>query len=261
MNRRFFIMLCIALLLALFAAWIANHWIQGKVASSKEVSVPVVVAAAEVPYGTKLDETQVKVIFWPDKLAPQGSFSKKEDVINSVTLNKFYPDEIITEKRISKNLGGSTLSATIDKNYRALSVRVDDVVGVAGFILPGNNVDVLATKMDRTLSQAVTRTLLQNIKVLAVDQVASQENEKPAIVRAVTLQVTPEQAELVVKAMQEGTLQLTLRNPLDSVVEVKPAKPVESLTAPPVQTIVQPKLVEKTPKKKRVLIVIPWDRT
>jgi pilus assembly protein CpaB len=105
---------------------------------------------------------------------------------------------------------------------------------------------------------------LQNIKVLAVDQVASQENEKPAIVRAVTLEVTPDEAELVVKAMQEGTLQLTLRNPLDSEVEVKTAKLVESIVPPsvppPVQTVVQPKIVEKKPEKKRVLQVIPWDR-
>ena len=87
-----------------------------------------------------------------------------------ITKNNFYQDELITEKRLSENSTGSKLSSVIKKDYRAISVRVDDVVGVAGFISPTNNVDVLATKLDKAMNQAVTRTLLQNIKVLAVDQ-------------------------------------------------------------------------------------------
>ena len=154
-------------------------------------------------------------------------------------MNKFYPDEIITEKRISEYLGGSTLSALITKDYRAISMRVDDVVGVSGFILPGNKVDILATKMDNSLNKATTRTLLQNIKVLAVDQEASQEKEKPAIVKAVTLELKPEQAEIIVQAMQEGTIQLTLRNPLDTeVADIPVAAPVKIEQE-------QPKPVEK----------------
>ena len=222
MNRRFIIMLGVALLLAFLAAWVANRWIQGRAVPDKAMSV--VVAAVEIPFGVKLEEAQVKVIAWPENSAPQGAYSSKEQVIGKVTMNKFYPDEIITEKRISEYLGGSTLSALITKEYRAISVRVDDVVGVAGFILPGNKVDILSTKMDRSTNKATTLTLLQNIKVLAVDQEASQEKEKPAIVRAVTLELKPEQAEIIVQAMQEGTIQLALRNPLDSIVEDAPVK-------------------------------------
>jgi len=251
MNRRFIIMLVIALVLAFLAAWVANRWIQGKAVPDKGVSV--VVAAVEIPFGIKLEESQVKVIAWPGESAPQGAFSSKEQVVGKVTMNKFYPDEIITEKRISEYLGGSTLSALISKEYRAISVRVDDVVGVSGFILPGNKVDILATKMDRTLNQATTRTLLQNIKVLAVDQEASQEKEKPAIVRAVTLELKPDQAETIVKAMQEGTIQLTLRNPLDSQVEDTTDKVAEIQPMPE-----QPKPVAKALGKKRVRKIIPW---
>ena len=246
MNRRFIIMFSIALLLALFAAWVANRWIQDRAVPDKAVSV--VVAAVEIPFGVKLEESQVKVIAWPGNSAPQGAYSSKEQVIGRITMNKFYPDEIITEKRISEYLGGSTLSALISKEYRAISVRVDDVVGVSGFILPGNKVDILATKMDRTKNQANTQTLLQNIKVLAVDQEASQEKEKPAIVRAVTLELKPEQAEIIVQAMQEGTIQLTLRNPLDSDLEDITVKIAED----------QPKPVEKIRAKKRILKIIPW---
>lgn len=254
MNRRTLLMMCFALLLAAFAAWVANRWIQGKIDSSQVTTVPIVVAAAELPYGTKLEASHVKVIDWPSKSVPDGTFSTTDKVINSVTLNKFYPGEVITDKRISQHLGGSTLSALITKKFRALSVRVDDVVGVAGFILPGNKVDVLATKVDKTINQANTKTLLQDIKVLAVDQEAGEDKDKPSIVKAVTLELTPEQAEKIVQAMQEGTIQLTLRNPLDNEDRVIPAEPIK--VPPPI--LVQPKPVEKIPEKKRVLKVIPW---
>jgi pilus assembly protein CpaB len=247
MNKRFIIMLSIALLLSLLSAWVANRWIQGR--AVPDTAMSVVVAAVEIPFGVKLEESQIKLIAWPGNSAPpQGAYSSKEQVINKVAMNKFYPDEIITEKRISEYLGGSTLSALITKEYRAVSVRVDDVVGVSGFILPGNKIDILSTKMDRSINKATTQTLLQNIKVLAVDQEASQEKEKPAIVRAVTLELRPDQAEIMVQAMQEGTIQLTLRNPLDSVVEDGVIEVAE----------VQPKPVEKIRGKKRLLKVIPW---
>jgi len=248
MNRRFFIMLSIALLLSFLAAYVAKSWIQGQAVPDKGVSV--VAAAIEIPFGVKIEESQVKLIAWPgDSAPPQGAFTSKEQVVNKVAMNKFYPDEVITEKRISEYLGGSTLSALIAKEYRAISVRVDDVVGVAGFILPGNKIDILATKMDRTANKAATRTLLQNIKVLAVDQEASQEKEKPAIVRAVTLELKPDQAETMVQAMQEGKIQLTLRNPLDSVVEDKVVEVAEVKATP---------VVDRVRSRKRVLKVIPW---
>ncbi len=235
-------MLGIALLLALLAAWVANRWLLNRVVPDNTVSV--VVAAVEIPFGIKLEESHVKVVAWPGNSAPQGTFPSKEQVVGRVTMNKFYPDEIITDKRISEHLGGSTLSALITKDYRAISVKVDEVIGVAGFILPGNKVDILATKMDRTANKADTRTLLQNIKVLAVDQEASQEKEKPAIVRAVTLELTPSQAVEIAQAQQEGTIQLTLRNPLDGEIEDTSEKVVEVL--------------EKKQVTKHARKVIPW---
>ena len=244
MNRRFIIMFSIALLLAVLAAWVANFWIKGRSVPDKTTSV--LVAAVEIPYGVKLEEAQIKAIAWPTNLVPQGSFSTKEQVVGKVTKNNFYPDEPITEKRMSEHVGGSTLSGLISKDYRAISVRVDDVVGVAGFILPGNKVDILSTKKEPTTNQAITKTLLQNIKVLAVDQEVSQEKDKPAIVRAVTLELKPDQAEIIVQAMQEGTIQLTLRNPEDPefvVTQVEAAEPLP---------------MEKRQVKNRTLKIIPW---
>ena len=257
MNKRFIIMLSIALLLALVAAWVANRWIQGQAIPNKAVSV--VVAAIEIPFGIKLEESHVKVVSWPENAVPKGAYSSKKDVIGKVVMNKFYPDEIITEKRISEYLGGSTLSALIAKEYRAISIRVDDVVGVAGFILPGNRVDILTTKTDETTNKRITQTPkeLQNIKVLAVDQEASQEKEKPAIVRAVTLELKPMQAEIIVQAMREGPIQLTLRNPLDNKLEDTTVEP-EVIEVAKTPDVVGQQPVEKIYPKKRVLKVIPW---
>jgi pilus assembly protein CpaB len=244
MNRRFIIMFSIALLLAVLAAWVANFWIKGRAVPDKTTSV--LVAAVEIPYGVKLEEAQIKVMGWPANSVPEGSFSAKEQVVGKVTKNNFYPDEPITEKRMSEHVGGSTLSGLISKDYRAISVRVDDVVGVAGFILPGNKVDILSTKKESATNHTTTKTLLQNIKVLAVDQEVSQEKDKPAIVRAVTLELKPEQAEIIVQAMQEGTIQLTLRNPDDPDLVVTQVE------------VEEPMPVEKKQVKKRNLQIIPW---
>jgi pilus assembly protein CpaB len=110
---------------------------------------------------------------------------------------------------------------------RAVTIRVDDVIGVAGFLLPGNRVDVVAARKENR--RAITKTILRNINVLAVDQTASADDSEPVIVRAVTLQVTPDQAEILVRGREEGSIQLTLRNPLEEeevvVVEEKKAPP------------------------------------
>lgn len=245
MNRRFIIMFSIALLLSLLAAWIANLWMQGMAGPQKTVTV--VVAAVEIPFAIKLEDVQVKELAWPEGSVPEGAYSTKSQVIGKITMNKFYPGEPITNKRTSEHLGGSTLSALITPEYRAIAVRVDDVVGVAGFILPGNKVDILSTAMNKLTNQAGTKTLLQNIKVLAVDQEVSQEKEKPVIVRAVTLELKPEQAEIIVQAMHEGTIQLILRNPLDT--EYSDISVIEPVLSKP---------IEKVRTKKRLLKVIPW---
>ena len=98
---------------------------------------------------------------------------------------------------------------------RAMTVRVDDVVGVAGFLLPGNRVDVVAARKLQGSDRAITETILFDINVLAVDQTSSQDKNEPVVVRAVTLEMTPQQAEVLVRAREEGRIQLTLRNPTD----------------------------------------------
>jgi pilus assembly protein CpaB len=136
--------------------------------------------------------------------------------------------------RFADQGGGSALAAVVGENMRAVSVRVNDVVGVAGFLLPGNRVDVVAAYRDRT--DTLSETVVQNVKVLAIDQSASSDKNEPVVVRAVTLEVTPEDAEKLILAEQRGSIQLALRNPLDESVKKKAvaaAAPVVKTKAPP----------------------------
>ncbi|MCK5355547.1 MAG: Flp pilus assembly protein CpaB, partial [Methyloprofundus sp.] len=147
MNKRIVIMILIALLCATLAAWIANNWIKNKGASPTEVSNPIVVAAVEIPFGTKLDESHIKIIQWRSDDLPDGVFTNNADVLGKIAKNMFFPGEVITSQRVAEHLEGSVLAALINVNSRAMTVRVNDVVGVAGFIMPGNNVDILSTIM------------------------------------------------------------------------------------------------------------------
>jgi pilus assembly protein CpaB len=129
---------------------------------------------------------------------------------------------------------GSTLAAVIGEDKRAVTIRVNDVIGVAGFLLPGNKVDIINTrKISKT--KARSTTVLKNIKVLAVDQTARTNDNKPVIVRAVTLEVTPKEAEKLMTAQSEGEVQLALRNPLQQDLPVAKTRYV----APPSVTIIK----------------------
>jgi len=222
-------MFAIALFLGLGAAWMANGWIQARMQPAEaSTGTMVVVAALEVPFGAKIEASHVRLAEWPIGSVPDGAIMDPAEVEGMIARTDFFPGEIILKERIAEHMGGSTLSAIVEQNKRAITVRVNDVIGVAGFLLPGNHIDVLATRKEGKRAQ--TRTVLEDIKVLAVDQTASPEKDKPVVVRAVTLEMTPKEAEILVKSTQEGTLQLTLRNPLDNeqLMAKKPeSKPVK----------------------------------
>jgi pilus assembly protein CpaB len=235
-------MLLISLVLAGFAAVSANKWMTSRLAAAGaegELS-GVVAAATEIPFGTKIDATLIKMVELPPQSVPQGAFRDPEAVIGRVAAFTLFPGEVLLDGRVVEHIGGSALAAVVQEGMRAITVRVDDVVGVAGFLLPGNRVDVIATSR-RTGGDRGTesRTLLENLKVLAVDQTTSPDKNEPVIVRAVTLEAAPAQAEEIVRAQDEGKVQLTLRNPLDGTrreppKETETGKPVAAEPAPPV---------------------------
>ena len=252
-KRRTLPMFIVALLLGLGAAWLANGWVQARLQPADVTDATmVVVAALEIPFAEKIEEMHLKTVKWPSDMLPAGAVSDPAEVVGKIAKQGFFPDEIILQERITEHLGGSTLSAIVEPSKRAITVRVNDVIGVAGFLLPGNRVDVLASR--KIKKRVETRTVLQDMKVLAVDQTASPEKDKPVVVRAVTLEMTPAEAEILVKASQEGSLQLTLRNPLDQQLaakkpEKKPVKKTATRTYRPKVTIIRGTEVKTTSVK------------
>jgi pilus assembly protein CpaB len=216
----------LSLVMGIGAAWVANQWVASQVKAEAEDGTHVVAAAMEIPYGTKVEGRHLKFVEIPEGVAPTGFFTAIEDVEGRVSRVEIARGEILIAERFAEHESGSTLAALVSTNMRALTVRVNDVIGVAGFLLPGNRVDVLSSRKT-TDRRAVTDTILRNIRVLAVDQTASTEKNEPVIVRAVTLEMTPEQAEVLVKARTEGEIQLTLRNPLEVEVVPEPEPVVE----------------------------------
>ncbi|MCY1370368.1 Flp pilus assembly protein CpaB [compost metagenome] len=164
--------------------------------------------------------------------------------------------DILRGARLAEHLGGSTLASLIESDKRAISVRVDDVVGVGGFLLPGNRVDVLATKKVGNNSEAESKTILEDLRVLAVDQTASTDKTQPVVVRAVTLEMTPKEAEVLVKAMSEGRLQLALRNPLDDQKKPEPKVAAAPKPATPAPVPVAPRpIVRRSTGEYGVIII------
>jgi pilus assembly protein CpaB len=235
-SRRGPILIVVSLLLAVAAAWVANRWLISKTAAtdSGPSTVPVMTAALDIPLGTKIEVRHVTPIRMLEDTAPDGVFETVAAVEGKIALAEILKGEILLSGRFADQGGGSTLAAVVSANMRAVSVRVNDVVGVAGFLLPGNRVDVVAAYRDG--QDTLSETVVQNVKVLAVDQTAASEKNEPVVVRAVTLEVTPADAEKLILAEQRGSIQLALRNPLDeSVSDKKPAATAPVKTKPPPQ--------------------------
>jgi pilus assembly protein CpaB len=234
LRGRGLLLIVVSLLLAGGAAWVANRWVVARTAISADAkpgTVSVVTAAMDIPFGTRIEARHVTSIQMLAGSNIKGSFGKVTEVEGKVSRTSLLAGEILLSERFADAGEGSTLAAVVDKNMRAVSVRVDDVVGVSGFLLPGNRVDVVsAYKQD---ADTKSETVLQNVRVLAVDQTASTEKNEPVVVRAVTLEVTPNDAEALIRAKQRGAILLTLRNPLDDTVHEKPAPAVVAIKLGP----------------------------
>lgn len=190
----------------------------------------LVVAAQPIPVGATVKPGQVKVNKVPVALFPKGGFSKPEEVIDRPLISNILMDEPILEGRLAERGSGMGLAPIIPAGMRAVSVRVNDVVGVAGFVLPGMRVDILVTGRPPNYEGTVTTTVLQNIVVLTAGQTLQPEPRGQAInTPVVTLLVTPEQAEILTLAGNEGRIHLVLRNGVDQKVEVTPGREVAEL--------------------------------
>jgi pilus assembly protein CpaB len=212
------------LALATAAALLASRWMldRAQVAQSQRPTTQgLMIASRDLAAGTRLETEDVKAMQVVATDRPMGSFISKDEVVGQIVTTELRAGELVLAPH--------------------LSVRVDDVVGVAGFILPGNHVDVIATREEGR--QTYAQTLLSNVRVLAVDQQASADPTTPQVVRAVTLEVTPQGAEAIARARHQGQLQLSLRHPRDGgeagptlhmaeVAAPSAASPAAATTAP-----------------------------
>lgn len=216
-NTRALLMIGISLIAGIAAMILAARWLnqQTSLATRK-----VAVAQVDLSIGQPLGANQIRLVEWPSGAVPTGAFSDTASLVGRVTKTNLLRDEPILEHRLAPEGSKGGLSAVISQGKRAITVRVNDVVGVAGFALPGNYVDVVVNTLaegarrndkDRSISKIV----LERILVLAVAQEASRDETQPKVVNAVTLEVTPEEAEKIDLARSIGTLSLVLRNQVD----------------------------------------------
>jgi pilus assembly protein CpaB len=215
MRRLGLIILAIAILLGGGAIW--GVFKLQSTRSAGPNAATVVVAARSIELGQALTPDMVRIQAWPADALPQGAFTQISQLTGGearVALRAIEVNEPILASRISGAGGRATLSATIAEGHRAVSIRVNDVVGVAGFVLPSDFVDVLLTRQEGSGygNQAMrTDLLIANVRVLAIDQSANDSHNDPQVARAVTIEVTPEDGQKVALAGQIGTLTLALR--------------------------------------------------
>lgn len=255
-NGKAIFLLLLAIVFGAGASVFANRWLQSQtVAETDDQMTSILVAARNIEFGETVEEIDVKFANWPNESVPEGVFTSVEEVVGMVTNQKIMSGEMLHAERIVSHISGSSLSAMIAENKRAVTVRVNDVAGVAGFLLPGNRVDVLGTRMINR--RAVSEMVLQNVKVLAVDQHADPEGDKPVVVRAVTLEADLDESLKLVKATTEGSVQLVLRNPEDLATRIseepvpKVAKaPKKTVTRAPTVTIIRGTSVNDTRVRK-----------
>ena len=211
----------IAVAIAAVGAYLLYDYLKGeeKRVSEAVATVPVVSATAEIPVGSTINITQIKTVNWPQANIPQGALSSTDQASGRVAIQTFMPgDPIIEAKLMPKEGGFSILTYKIPEGHRAMTVAVDQVSGVAGFINPGNIVDVVLIASPPGASQQISKIVLQNMSVLAIGQFVEQKEGKPVTVPTVTMDVTPEDAEKLAIASTQGRLQLVLRRVGDKEV-------------------------------------------
>lgn len=223
MNRQYrtLIVLAVAVVTAGIATLAVLRAVQRIPVREVEVAtMQVVVASRALPVGTRLEAAHLRVVGWPSRNPVPGAFSDPSQLLNRGMVTPVQENEPITASKVASPEAGAGLPPVIPAGMRAISVRVNDVVGVAGFVVPGTYVDVLVTvrNPDESQAQPMTRTVVSHVQVLTAGTKYDQEKAKdgqPIPASVVTLMVLPDDAERIALATNEGKVTLALRNPLD----------------------------------------------
>lgn len=222
-NTRLFAVLVVALLAATVASFVVYRALAASTGGAQQPqTIDTIVAAQSIPAGTMITRAHIKTVAWPAASRLEGSLGDPAQVLDRGAVVAIAANEPITDVKLAAAGAGAGLPPTIPPGMRAISVRVNEVIGVAGFVVPGTRVDVLVTFEGRSQStnDSVARVVVSNAQVLTAgtrfDQEKARQDGKPIPTSVVTLLVSPEDAERIALAAAEGRITLTLRNPLDN---------------------------------------------
>jgi pilus assembly protein CpaB len=231
-----FIVFALAITVGSVFAFATYNYVQN--APGRTVTIPttgVVVASANLDIGDELDRDNVHMVDWPANAVPEGAFTNIDEVVGRGVIMPMVSNELVLPMKLASKEAGAGLPPAIPPGYRALSVRVNEVIGVAGYVLPGTHVDVVVTLNPTTDQQNMTsKVILTNVQVLAAGTKIDRETDKdkPTPVSVVTLLVDPDQSERLTLAASEGKIQLALRNPLDTATPATPGVRPAGLLGP-----------------------------
>jgi len=216
MRRRLVTVILFAIVAALAASTSLYRVISARTQAPRSQTVTVLVAARDLNIGALAGESDIREVEWPGAVGTQG-IGQRQDIVGRGVIANINKGEPFSENRLAPKGAGAGLAAVIPGGMRAVAVKVDEVVGVSGFVLPGMRVDVLSSGTPAGAQGTVTRTILQNIQVLSAGQNIERDMQgKAAAVQVVNLLVAPEQAEALSLAGAQTKIQLVLRNPLDT---------------------------------------------
>ena len=220
MNRtRMLVFAFFALALSGLVAYYAYKMLSNRLAPPTEQTVAIVVASQKLNLGDRVTEQNLKLTNWPAASLPEGRFTDPKEVIGRGVVLPVSANEPILESKLAAKEAGAGLGSAIPEGMRAVAVRVNDIIGVAGFVVPGTHVDVMIIGSPGTSSGTTSKIFLENVTVLSAGQNVERDvNGKPQSSQVITLLVTPEDAQKIALA-GDSRIQLALRNPIDLAVE------------------------------------------
>jgi pilus assembly protein CpaB len=220
------VLIALALSVGAVAVFLLARWVG--VGGTAHRGPPVVVAMVAVEAGEPLVSVQLQVIAWPGLAPPQGALTQVDAAVGRIPRQPLVPGEPVLESHLVPVDGRAGLASALSPGKRAITVRVNDVIGVAGFALPGTYVDVLVSARDAK-NEPFSRIVLERVKVLAVAQDTGSAPAKPKVVNAVTLELTPDESERLDLARSVGSLSLALRNELDKTYQTSAGTRLDTL--------------------------------
>jgi pilus assembly protein CpaB len=265
MNRfRMMVLGFFALALSILVTFVVYRTLNQRLNPRASETTKVVVAAEKIALGTRLEEKHLRAIAWPVNSPLEGSFQAPQELVGRGVIIPLVMNEPIVEPKLAPREAGAGLTTAIPEGMRAVGVKVNDVIGVAGFALPGTRVDVILTGSPDDRGTDTSKIVLENVQVLAAGQNVEQDaSGRPQNVQVITLLVTPEDSQKLALASADGKIQLALRNPMDlkmedpapvrrdvlyrqAVMNVEQPAPVKA--SGPIRRVAAPKAVEVKPE-------------